>query len=137
MLLEILLYLKQQQDPTIIVNGLDNATEYFWRVRGTNICGPGQDSEVFSFMTVEVLGINEITIDGLVVYPNPTSNVLNVSAATQMSSIEIVNILGQTLLSKEVSGTQTQVDLSALAAGNYFIRVQAENATTVIQIVKK
>ncbi len=125
------------QDPTIIVNGLANATEYFWRVRGTNICGPGQDSEVFSFMTVEVLGINEITIDGLVVYPNPTSNVLNVSAATQMSSIEIVNILGQTLLSKEVSGTQTQVDLSALAAGNYFIRVQAENATTVIQIVKK
>ena len=62
---------------------------------------------------------------------------LNVTAATQMVSLDVVNILGQTLLSQEVGASQTQVDLSALAAGNYFIRVQAENATAVIQIVKK
>lgn len=52
-------------------------------------------------------------------------------------SLEIIKILGQTLLSQEVETTQTQVDLSGLVTGNYFIRVQAENATTVIQIVKK
>tara|TARA_R100000935_G_scaffold58415_2_gene95377 strand:- start:51188 stop:53653 length:2466 start_codon:yes stop_codon:yes gene_type:complete len=126
------------ENTSTVVNGLDFATEYFWRVRGTNVCGEGENSDVFSFTTRdEVLGINENTLDGLVVYPNPTSNVLNVTAATQMVSLDVVNILGQTLLSQEVGASQTQVDLSALAAGNYFIRVQAENATAVIQIVKK
>lgn len=121
-----------------IVNGLDYSTEYFWRVRGANTCGEGENSAVFSFTTKEeVLGINENTIDGLVVYPNPTSTILNVSAATQLVSIEVINILGQTLLSKQVGSAQAQLDLSALASGNYFVRVQAENATTVLQIVKK
>lgn len=120
-----------------VVNGMDTATEYFWRVRATNDCGTGENSSVFSFTTREVLGINENTINGLAVYPNPTSNMLNVTAATQLTSIEVINILGQTLLTQEVGATQTQVNLSALAAGNYFVRVQAENATKVIQIVKK
>ncbi|WP_432411081.1 S8 family serine peptidase [Rasiella sp. SM2506] len=123
--------------PTVTVTDLDEDTEYFWRVRGTNICDEGDFSDVFSFTTTETLGINENAIEGLVVYPNPTSNVLNITAAKQMSSIEIVNVLGQTLLSKKVGATQIQIDLSTLAAGNYFVRVQAENATTVLQIVKK
>lgn len=122
---------------TTNVNGMDEATEYFWRVRGTNDCGDGENSAVFSFTTRAVLGINENAIDGLLVYPNPTSNIVNVSASTELQSVEIVNILGQTLLSKKVGTTQTLLDLSALAAGNYFIRVKAENTATVIQIVKK
>jgi hypothetical protein len=123
---------------TAIVNGLDFATEYFWRVRGTNDCGDGANSEVYSFTTrEEALGVNENAIDGLVVYPNPTSKVLNVTASIQLVSIDVVNILGQTLFSQEVGAAQAQLDLSALATGNYFVRVRAENATTVLQIVKK
>jgi len=124
-------------ETTTNATGLDNATEYFWRVRATNDCGEGENSDVFSFTTEEALGINENKIEGLVVYPNPTSNLLNITAATQLTSVDVINILGQTLFSQEVGATQVQVDLSALATGNYFVRVQAENTTTVLQIVKK
>ncbi|MEM7585579.1 MAG: hypothetical protein AAF560_19470 [Acidobacteriota bacterium] len=34
-----------------VAAGLDPVTEYFWRVRGVNICGDGADSSVFSFTT--------------------------------------------------------------------------------------
>ncbi len=124
-------------ETTVTIAGLEEETEYFWRVRGVNSCDAGDFSDVFSFTTGGVLGINENTIDGLVVFPNPTANVLNITAATQLISLDVVNILGQTLLSQKIEATKTQIDLSALAAGNYFVRVQGEDATTVVQIVKK
>ncbi|MAZ72098.1 MAG: hypothetical protein CMC70_03030 [Flavobacteriaceae bacterium] len=123
--------------PTTTVSNLNEGTEYFWRVRGINDCDEGDFSDTFNFTTEGVLGINETTIAGLVVYPNPTSGMLNVTAAAQVTSVEVLNILGQTLLNQQIGATQAQIDLSALAAGNYFVRVQAEDAATVIQIVKK
>jgi Subtilase family/Secretion system C-terminal sorting domain len=124
-------------ETTTTVTDLEDGTEYFWRVKGSNDCDESDFSDTFSFTTTETLGIDQNAIAGLVVYPNPTASLLNVSAETQLSSIEVMNVLGQTLLRKEVEATQAQVDLSTLAVGNYFVRVQAENASTVIQIVKK
>lgn len=36
---------------TVPDSALDSSTQYFWRVRADNICGPGLDSPVFSFRT--------------------------------------------------------------------------------------
>ncbi len=123
---------------TATVNDLDFSTEYFWRVRATNDCSEGTWSAFFSFTTEIELGINENMIDGLVVYPNPVSNVLNVEANEPITSIEVMNLLGQTLVNSSIeTGTSAQVSLSALSAGNYFVRVTAGNNSTVMQIVKR
>ena len=78
------------------------------------------------------------------VYPNPTSNTLNIvytSNEDQNSSFEIVNALGMhlsTLTTKTKSGTNTQtLDLSNLAADIYFIIIKnGDNAPVVKQIIK-
>lgn len=124
-------------DSSTTISGLLNETEYFWRVRGVNDCGDGEYSVVFSFTTEEILGINENLIQGLSVYPNPASSILNITADTNVTSVEILNILGQTLITQSVEGTSAQVNVAALSSGNYFVRVQTADATSVVQIVKK
>jgi hypothetical protein len=62
---------------------------------------------------------------------------LNITADTGITSVEILNVLGQTLLATTVEGTSAQVDMSTLSSGNYFARVQTADATSVVQIVKK
>ena len=119
------------------VSGLLNGTEYFWRVRGTNDCGDGAYSQVFSFTTEELLAVGENQIQGLVVYPNPTSGRLNITADAAVTSVEILNVLGQTLVSQAVENNSTQIDMSALASGNYFVRIQTADATSVVQVLKK
>jgi len=118
------------------VSGLANNTEYFWRVLATNTCGDAPLSDVFSFTTEEELGVNDITIDGLVVYPNPVTNLLHVEAAEPITSIELINVLGQSLQFHNFESNRAQLDVSSLSAGNYFVRITSENAVDIVQIVK-
>ena len=123
-------------ESTIDIVGLSYETEYFWRVRTKNSCQEGPFSDTFRFVTKVSLGFNDQTIEKLVIYPNPTSNILNISAATPITNVEVVNILGQVLISeKEVA--ISQIDVSKLSTGNYFIRVTSENNTNVLQFVKQ
>lgn len=119
------------------VSDLANDTEYFWRVLATNICGDSPLSDVFSFTTEDNLGVNDITIEGLVVYPNPVNNLMNVEAAEPITSIELINVLGQSLLLHLIDSNKAQIDLSSLSAGNYFARITSEKGVNIVQIIKE
>ena len=119
------------------VSGLVDNTEYFWRVRAKNLCADGPYSDVYSFTTVEILGVNENKIEGLVAYPNPTTSILNIEAATSIGTIEVYNVLGQSLILVNTDSSKAQIDISSLQAGNYFVRVTAQNNSTVLQVVKR
>ena len=84
-----------------------------------------------------ILGVNDQSIEGLAMYPNPTKDVLNLFAITPITEVKIVNVLGQVLLSKTSNASITQMDVSSLAKGNYFISVTSENNTKVLQFLKK
>src|SRR5690606_23692376 len=47
---------------------------------------------------VDELGVSDLDTLKIVAYPNPTNNILNIQADDSITSIEIMNILGQTLL---------------------------------------
>lgn len=78
----------------------------------------------------------------LALFPNPVSNVLNVSfetAATSELTLTISNALGQTIqhvASGTYQGPQTiQVNTSELAAGVYFINAVGKNGVTTKQFI--
>jgi len=121
----------------ILILGVTEGAEYFWRVRPNSICAVGEYSEVYSFTVAGILGVNDFDIEGLVAYPNPTTNMLNIEAASVISSVEVLNLLGQTLYSETGTTKLTQIDLSAFQAGNYFVRVTVDNNTNVMQIIKQ
>jgi len=85
-----------------------------------------------------VLSTGSNTLQTLSYYPNPVKNVLNIKNATPINSIAIYNTLGQQVLSTEVNTTETNLDLSALNNGIYFVKVQAgEGNKKTLRIVKE
>ena len=64
----------------------------------------------------------------LKLYPNPTSNVLNIEGEG-MSSIEIYNTVGQRVMVQEINGNKAQVSTESLNSGMYFIRIHANDGS--------
>lgn len=60
--------------------------------------------------------------------PNPTDNLLHVRAETQMRSIVIRNLAGQTVVNPtSVSGLQASLNVAELPPALYLIEIQYEN----------
>jgi hypothetical protein len=67
---------------------------------------------------------------GLAVYPNPVSSLLNVVYTDEGSSFQILNLLGQQVLTGK---TGQRLDVSALPQGSYVLKVGAEQAKFIKQ----
>ncbi|MDR1725135.1 MAG: T9SS type A sorting domain-containing protein [Bacteroidales bacterium] len=78
--------------------------------------------------TVGLNGIAEIT--NISLYPNPAKDVINIEGE-KINSIEVVDLLGKVVY----QGKETAIDVSNLARGNYFVRVQTENGTITKKVI--
>ncbi len=120
---------------------VSNSTIQFRFEVGTDRCyglvGWGLD-EIMVYDCNKPLSITDNDFENsFIAYPNPTSNILNVEVASVISSVEVLNILGQSLYSETTNTNTTQIDLSAFPTGNYFVRVTVDNNTIVLQIIKQ
>lgn len=68
-------------------------------------------------------------------YPNPTSGVVSIqnNSALPIENVEVYSITGQ----KVLTSTSTQIDLSALNSGVYFIKLIAAKETSITKKVVK
>ncbi|MCB0636424.1 MAG: SBBP repeat-containing protein, partial [Lewinella sp.] len=77
----------------------------------------------------------------LELFPNPTTGqlTLNLSAfREQDATLEVVDVNGQLILQRQlgvIENSTEQLDLSAYAAGMYFVRLSTSNGHTVVQRV--
>lgn len=86
---------------------------------------------------VDELGVSDLETLKVIAYPNPANDILNIQAEGSISSIEIMNVLGQTLLTSKGNSNREQIDISGLSAGNYFVKVVVGDVGSVLRIVKK
>ena len=63
---------------------------------------------------------SEITIK---LYPNPTSDYLNIAGINSKTFIEIYDTLGKRILSKMIDEDQTQIDVSQIRTGIYLLKL--------------
>ena len=70
----------------------------------------------------------------VVMYPNPASDALNISASNKITQIIITNLLGQTVHTQDFDNGKASVDVSAIPPGIYFIKI---NGTEVRKFVKQ
>ena len=80
--------------------------------------------------------INENVKTSFSIAPNPAKNNITISASCDFNTIEIVNFIGQTILSQSNAGSKTTLDISNLADGVYFVRIKTDNGTSVNKFVK-
>lgn len=79
----------------------------------------------------------ESAVGKLLVYPNPTSGLLQVHfPAIGKYSVIVENLLGQTLLQQERSGASTEINLSSIPSGLVLVRVRdASGREAVAKVV--
>ena len=97
------------------------------------------DSQAGSFqlqLTCETLGINENSLVDIALYPNPVTDILNISSKTEITSVEIYNVNGQLLKNISLKAMQGEIDLNSLTTGIYFAKVIANNAMETFKIIK-
>ncbi|HLP63478.1 T9SS type A sorting domain-containing protein [Flavobacterium sp.] len=70
-------------------------------------------------------------------FPNPVKNNLTISNTSLIDSIEITSVLGQKILSLKVKSLQTEIDMSELSKGIYFVKVISGGQEKTIKIVKE
>ncbi|MES2862621.1 MAG: T9SS type A sorting domain-containing protein [Bacteroidota bacterium] len=71
------------------------------------------------------------------IYPNPTSNELNINlkSAIEINSIQIYNTIGQLVTVQ--TGNALKVDVSNLKTGNYFIKINTNEGFSTSQFIKE
>ena len=131
---------KQEAGGTINLSGpnfTNQTTPYTFRWYPYNAeSGAGTfriDTVRFNGTVTGASGIAEYTQDinsAFKIYPNPSNNgfVFVDTKKLNYSKIEVVNVLGATVTSENKEGTHTEklkLDLNAIPAGTYFIRVTA------------
>ena len=79
------------------------------------------------------LAVNRVDEIQYILFPNPTSSVLNIKGVTSDVSISIYDILGKELVSRK---TAKQIDINFLKKGIYFINISDGIKTSVRKFIK-
>ncbi len=112
---------------TVLVNG---ATYYVTQTLA------GCPSAPLAVLVTASLGADSFDSLPFSYAPNPTSGVLTISYSKAISQIDVVNLVGQTVLHQSANASEVQVDLSSLANATYFVKVVAEGKTKTFKVVK-
>jgi hypothetical protein len=82
-------------------------------------------------------GIANITINAgeVKVYPNPANEYATIEAlGFKIDKVELVNLLGQTVIANEVNASVARINTSDLLNGTYFVKVYINNNTITKKI---
>lgn len=93
---------------------------------------------LFSVTLDEVLSTQDFFANNFKIYPNPTTDLVNISASTTLiNAIEVADINGRTVMSLELNGlSQAEFNISDLQSGMYFLSVKTDIGTGTTKIVK-
>jgi hypothetical protein len=110
----------------------DGTSTYYIMVEGF-----GSNSGNFELTVSCVLNANSFDNNNFMVYPNPVKDILNLSYTSEISTVRVMNMLGQEVISRKLNAATAQVDMSQLSAGTYIVNVTIGDTVKTIKVVKQ
>ncbi len=84
-----------------------------------------------------VLGTSDFALNGISLYPNPTSAMINFSLKNMEGTpVRIIDVNGRTVLKTSIS-SDNSINIETLTNGVYFVQLQIENKDLSYKFVKK
>ena len=84
-----------------------------------------------------VLGTSDFALNGISLYPNPTSTMVNFSLKNiEGTPVRIIDVNGRTVLKTTIS-SDSNINIEMLTNGVYFVQLQIENKDLSYKFVKK
>lgn len=100
---------------------------------GTNSNFIGIDS--FTVTKAPTAGVTDINKKSVSIYPNPTTEVLNINVDSKINSADIYDIAGK--LIRTVTLSDNKVNVKDLEEGTYVLKVNTEAGSTSHKFIKK
>ncbi|MCW4469629.1 T9SS type A sorting domain-containing protein [Flavobacterium sp. MFBS3-15] len=100
---------------------------------------PVIETNTITTTVMSAAGINENTANGFVMYPNPASAkiTLQMIAEVNGATVTVTDVLGKTVANAKLQGTQSDLDVSSLKSGVYFVTLNADGKTATQKLVVK
>ncbi|HZW62995.1 MAG TPA: choice-of-anchor J domain-containing protein [Flavobacteriaceae bacterium] len=112
----------------------DGTTTYYIAVGGYNSDSVGNFRLAVSCVT---LSVSDNQLNSFTYYPNPVKNTLHLNSQQVIEDVTVFNMLGQEVLKTKPDTSLSEVDLSSLTAGAYFVSVTVDGISETIRIVKQ
>ena len=86
-----------------------------------------------------VVGIKKLTPESISIYPNPAIDKITIetSATPAVSQLSMMNLNGEEVLTCSLIKPKTQIDISNLPSGVYFVRLTNDKSVEVGKFIKK
>ena len=121
------------------IEGLTANSTYDVRVKA--ICAADNESDfVTNSFTTEGVGIDKISLaNSISLMPNPADNYieLSINSNVEVKEAVIFNAFGQMIQTVQLTENHARIDLSNMAAGMYFLRVNGEGVTATKKFIKR
>ncbi len=94
-------------------------------------------SKSFSYYSSPTVGINQLANENadIILFPNPTNGMINISGFTNSTDINLFDIKGQFVKSyQQINNT---IDISELQSGIYILNLISNDKTVVKKVVKQ
>ena len=124
-------------DEQISATGLSIGQVYFCRVYpyGGAPVNPAFNLKVWSS---ETLGVDQFENENAFsYYPNPVKNTLSLNAQNNIQNVSVYNMLGQEVLRTAPNSVDSEVSMTSLQSGAYFVKVTINEVTETIRIIKQ
>jgi len=90
----------------------------------------------FCFDENGLVGIEGLTENSILIYPNPTNSTINIQFGSNFKGIlNLCDISGKVILTKEISTINSEFSVKQFSAGTYFLQFASEGKILVKKIV--
>jgi PKD repeat protein len=106
------------------------------------VCSP---DTIVKTITIQAIGLSTL-IDGkqLTVFPNPaqTTATINFESRSSSAKIELLNTLGESILSKTITPSygniySEQIDMKNIPSGIYFAKITSSSGSGIVKVIKE
>lgn len=123
------------------LTGLTSGATYLIQVWNDGAVPRGTESRIegdFDIVVLEgLLSTTDFNNDlAFTYFPNPVDKGLNLNAQREIENVTVYNMLGQEVLSVTPNMTNTELNMSELQSGGYFVKVTIEDVTETVRVIK-
>lgn len=97
----------------------------------------GFDLDAVGVIHQQTVGIDELELTNVSVYPNPATDVLYINLSSSIYSIAVTNVIGEIVLKSDNKSNTISLSLSELKQGIYSLLVTSNDKQKQIKFVKQ
>lgn len=120
------------------LTGMGQTYDHEFTMEGTNPYECTVHTTMNGVITVEATaGLEENMVTELQFYPNPTSDILTITAKDNIDRIEIYDMNGRLVLETKGGNPTSKIYMQNYNAGTYLVKVFAAGQTKTLSVIKK